>query len=361
MPQTLKKDDEKESDNVAVEGPQLSATDPSQLAPSSPSKLARLRHRRGRSGVLGHRFGLPLKGSTDEDDDEEKPVSIPPSKKQKSATSHVTRSRRRLAKIHFAIRQLQLRDLHAVFELGNQIFTASEFPNIYRTWDDFTIIEHLDGSPDYCFVAENEEGQLIAFLLGETITKSREGTRGYVQWVAVDAMYRRHGIATQLLEHYLQQARDAGVSRLLADTPSGNSPAIAMFRQVGLNHSSDHVYLTRQIPKDLVAEHVDGDSLEIEHSYTASKKRITIRNMEIGDLHPVYLIGEKIFTKANSNLYNFWDEHLVMQSFIADYDYCAVAAVKEDDDKETVIGFSFGTTIEKPKSSWKYGYLVWRK
>jgi hypothetical protein len=75
------------------------------------------------------------------------------------------------------------------------------------------------------------------------------------------------------------------------------------------------------------------------YCYTAKKKRITIRNMEIDELHPIYLIGEQIFITKSSNLYNFWDEHLVMQSFLSDPDYCVVATVKEiGQDKETVVG-----------------------
>jgi ribosomal protein S18 acetylase RimI-like enzyme len=146
---------------------------------------------------------------------------------------------------------------------------------------------------------------------------------------------------------------------LLADTPADNLPAIQMFQKAGLCSQTDHVYLTRQIPKETKLTHVSEDGT-FNYCYTAKKQRITIRNMEIDDLYPIYLIGNDIFTTKSSNLYNFWDEHLVLQSFLSDPDYCAVATIKEPgQDKETVVGFSFGTTIEKPRSSWKYAYLVW--
>jgi ribosomal protein S18 acetylase RimI-like enzyme len=45
----------------------------------------------------------------------------------------------------------------------------------------------------------------------------------------------------------------------------------------------------------------------------------------------------------------------VLQSFLSDPDYCAVATVKEAGrDKETLVDFSVGTTTEKPRA-----YLVW--
>ena len=58
-------------------------------------------------------------------------------------------------------------------------------------------------------------------------------------------------------------------------------------------------------------------------------------------------------------LMQFWDENLVLQSYLSDPDFCIVATLKEQNDTERVVGFAFGTTIEKPRSSWKYGYLVW--
>jgi len=34
------------------------------------------------------------------------------------------------------IRQMQLKDLPAVFELGQKLFTAEDLPTLYRCWDD---------------------------------------------------------------------------------------------------------------------------------------------------------------------------------------------------------------------------------
>ena len=81
--------------------------------------------------------------------------------------------------------------------------------------------------------------------------------------------------------------------------------------------------------------------------------------MEIQDLNNVYQLGNTIFTSNHINIWNFWDEDVVMHNFINDPEFCMVATVKVEKDQEKVVGFAFGTTIEKPKSSWKYGYLIW--
>jgi ribosomal protein S18 acetylase RimI-like enzyme len=333
--------------------------------------VGRGKHRRARSTTATNRATIPLRGGspielsarTDAGGAGAGRISTfassPPKKEART-----TETRQMRASISFSIRPLTMKDIALVYHLGNTIFTASEFPNMYRTWDDFTVVENFEGSPEFCFVAESSSSplssstEIIGFLLGQTMTKSIVGTRGYIQWVAVTNAYRRHGVATRLLQSFANAAKNENVSFLLADTPADNLPAICMFQKTGLCSKTDHVYLTRQMPKETeLTTHVTEDGT-FSFTYSAKKKRITIRNMEIDDLYPIYLIGEQIFTTKSSNLYNFWDEHLVLQSFLSNPEYCVVATVKEQD-KETVVGFSFGTTIEKPRSSWKYAYLVW--
>ncbi|MFH1091136.1 MAG: GNAT family N-acetyltransferase [Pseudomonadota bacterium] len=77
--------------------------------------------------------------------------------------------------------------------------------------------------------------------------------------------------------------------------------------------------------------------------------------MEIDDLAAVFHLGEKLFTARESpNLYRTWDEHEIVQLFDTDREFCLVA---ESEDK--LVGFSLGTTVEKSRSAWKYGLLIW--
>jgi ribosomal protein S18 acetylase RimI-like enzyme len=83
---------------------------------------------------------------------------------------------------------------------------------------------------------------------------------------------------------------------------------------------------------------------------------ITIREMEIGDLAPVYYLGERLFTRSSFPvLYRTWDSFEVTNYYNSDPEYCLVA----EDKMGVVIGFALGTTVEKDHSAWKYGYLAW--
>ena len=87
------------------------------------------------------------------------------------------------------------------------------------------------------------------------------------------------------------------------------------------------------------------------------KKRINVevRQMEIDDIPEVFHLGERLFTSEDApTLYRTWDEYEVTGLFHSETELCLVAEANEE-----IIGFAMGTTITKPRSAWKYGYLVW--
>lgn len=87
----------------------------------------------------------------------------------------------------------------------------------------------------------------------------------------------------------------------------------------------------------------------------ADNESIDIRQARIDDLAPIFHLGEQVFTSQGySNLYRTWDEYEVTTLFNVEPDYLFVAT-----DEDQVVGFAMGTTIEKARSAWKYGYLVW--
>ena len=82
---------------------------------------------------------------------------------------------------------------------------------------------------------------------------------------------------------------------------------------------------------------------------------VRIRPMEVDDLAPVFHLGEKLFTASKvPNLYRTWDEFEVVGLFQSDSDFCFVAEIED-----RLIGFMLGTIINKSKSAWKYGHLIW--
>ncbi|GAB4269201.1 MAG: hypothetical protein Kow0092_23170 [Deferrisomatales bacterium] len=83
---------------------------------------------------------------------------------------------------------------------------------------------------------------------------------------------------------------------------------------------------------------------------------IEILDMEIDHLADVYHLGERTFTSDIPNLYRTWDAYEVTHLFTTEPELCLVA---EDRREGRLAGFVLGTTVTKPRSPWKYGYLLW--
>ena len=77
--------------------------------------------------------------------------------------------------------------------------------------------------------------------------------------------------------------------------------------------------------------------------------------MGIDDLSDVFHIGESIYSSQTFPImYRTWDEYAVTLHFNSNPEFCLVA---ESNGK--VAGYIMATIIEKSKSAWKYGYIVW--
>jgi ribosomal protein S18 acetylase RimI-like enzyme len=84
-------------------------------------------------------------------------------------------------------------------------------------------------------------------------------------------------------------------------------------------------------------------------------QKLQIREMTIDDLPEVFHIGESVFTAEYSpTLYRTWDEYEITTLFNSDSELCLVGELDG-----RIVGFALGTTVEKQRSPWKYGYLVW--
>jgi ribosomal protein S18 acetylase RimI-like enzyme len=82
---------------------------------------------------------------------------------------------------------------------------------------------------------------------------------------------------------------------------------------------------------------------------------LSIREMELEDLPDVYRLGERLFTSDLwPNLYRTWDEYELVGMFASDSETCLVASAGDE-----IVGFILGTVIDKRKSAWMYGYVVW--
>lgn len=87
------------------------------------------------------------------------------------------------------------------------------------------------------------------------------------------------------------------------------------------------------------------------------QREIEVREAGIDDLAAVFHLGEKVFTSQDfSNLYRTWDEYEVTTLFNQDSELVIVAI---DEASEQLVGFAMGTTIDKSRTAWSYGHLVW--
>lgn len=260
----------------------------------------------------------------------------------------------------------QLRDVAAVFHLGEEVFTSQALTTLYRTFDHFVVTNAFsDESLCRLVVLPGAPGvpdRIVGFLLGSLLTKA-ERRIGYVDWMAVYPGFQRRGLGKALFEEFRTAVIALGATTVTADTQASNEAAVAFLKEVGLTEVVDHVYMSCQVAQTSVSQlrGIDDDDGSINRQFTASRRdgsrvHIKIRNAEIDDLYTIFTIGERVFTSQFPNLLRFWDDAEVLRCYESDPDLCIVA----QRDSGEVIGFALGSLIEKSRSAWKYGHLVWQ-
>ena len=148
------------------------------------------------------------------------------------------------------IREMELNDVPEVFELGQKLFTAEEWPSLYRSWNDHELALLFSSDADTCLVAE-AEGRVVGFALGRMMEKPRSAWRyGWLLWLGVDRRFKRSGVATRLMKQMkgLFIERDARI--MLVDTAAKNHSAVAFFRRNGFGQEIRHVYLSQNLEND---------------------------------------------------------------------------------------------------------------
>ena len=147
------------------------------------------------------------------------------------------------------IREMEIDDLSTVFHLGEKLFTATRVPNLYRTWDEFEVVELFHGDSQYCLVAE-AEGEIVGFALGTTISKTRSAWKyGYLVWLGVDPRYQRYSVGRKLFRQLKNLMVDEGVRILLVDTEADNHSALSFFQQLGFGNPEEHIYLSLNLAR----------------------------------------------------------------------------------------------------------------
>ena len=145
-----------------------------------------------------------------------------------------------------AIRPMTIDDLAEVFHLGEKLFTLQRFPNLYRVWDEYEVIDTYSGNPDYCFVAV-EKNRVVGFFLASIIEKRHSPRYGYLKWLGVEKAFEERGIASRLFETFYALMKEEGIPTLLVDTEANNERALRFFKKKGFSSPRDHFFLTLKL------------------------------------------------------------------------------------------------------------------
>ncbi len=146
-----------------------------------------------------------------------------------------------------SIRLMELEDLAPVYALGEAVFTADQWPSLYRTWDEYEPVGLFHASGEYCFVADVED-RIAGFALGSMIEKRNSAWNyGYLTWLAVDPTLKRSGIASQLVDEITHAFIRDGARMMIVDTDADNRPAIGLFRKKNFLKEDAHIYLTKNL------------------------------------------------------------------------------------------------------------------
>ncbi len=145
------------------------------------------------------------------------------------------------------IREMKLEDLAAVFHLGERLFTADRWPNLYRTWDEYELVGIFSSDGDTCLVAEQDD-EVVGFALGTMIDKRNSAwVYGYLLWLGVDPDIKRTGLGKRLVDRLTNVFIDFGARIMLTDTDGDNKNAIRFFESQGFGNPQHHVYMTRNL------------------------------------------------------------------------------------------------------------------
>lgn len=157
---------------------------------------------------------------------------------------------------------MELKDVPEVFELGQKLFTADEWPTLYRSWDDHELAQLFSTEAETCLVAE-ADGKVIGFALGRMMEKPRSAWRyGCLLWLGVERRFKRSGVATRLVNQLKGRFIERNARIMLVDTAAKNHSALAFFRRNGFGREIRHVYLSQNLendPRYIERNHDDSD------------------------------------------------------------------------------------------------------
>jgi ribosomal-protein-alanine N-acetyltransferase len=111
-------------------------------------------------------------------------------------------------------------DAAAIAEAENLIFTDP--------WSYHDTLSAINATGSLCFVARNDDGELLAYILGRTIAPE-----GEIYRIATLPDFRRRGIAWRLLSYALKTEKGHGLETVFLEVREKNVPARNLYKSYG--------------------------------------------------------------------------------------------------------------------------------
>jgi ribosomal protein S18 acetylase RimI-like enzyme len=134
------------------------------------------------------------------------------------------------------IRPMRLADYEAVIALWQR----AELPFEPQGRDSpHAIAQQFQTAGHLMFVAEADD-QIIGTVFG-----SHDGRKGWINRLAIDPRYRRHGLAQQLVQRAEETLAHEGVRIIAALVEAPNVPSLALFKRLNYEERRDIVYFRK--------------------------------------------------------------------------------------------------------------------
>ena len=101
--------------------------------------------------------------------------------------------------------------------------------------------KYLKRNPTTCFVAE-EEDRIVGVILS-----GHDGRRGFIHHMAVGENYRRHGVATELLEKAIEALKEEGINKVGLLVFNRNAEGNAFWESQGFTKREDVSYRNKAL------------------------------------------------------------------------------------------------------------------
>lgn len=136
-----------------------------------------------------------------------------------------------------------------------RIMTIHDYDMVYSLWlscsgmglnniDDSRegIERFLNRNPETCFVAENNDGEIIGSVLC-----GNDGRRGYIYHTAVSPRYQQQGIGRELVSNVMSDLCKLKISKAALVVFNNNQNGNEFWEKVGFTQRNDLVYRNKSI------------------------------------------------------------------------------------------------------------------